>query len=246
MKNNLYKSLKYCLVTIASMVLFSGVNMLAFADPGNGNGNGKGNSSSSSKKNSNNNNSEGSQSSGGQKICLTTSGDLRTRGQCKTSRGEVRITAANLATIADIALAGLPAGQTVYGVVGGDFDAGNSSSTWGVTSSLPAEASPALSATSVIVAATTELLAACSGLASNCLSTDETAAASSCTGTTTTPTAPSGKVCVYPYTLSNASSINAVAANSGDAKSGFTVNWNATTTGDTKFAAVWAYTSPTE
>lgn len=180
---------------------------------------------------------------GGSKICLTSSGDLRVKGQCKSRRGETAITSSNIATIADIALAGIPAGNTVYGVIGADFDVDNSSSTWGVTSSLPAVVDPTLTSADIIVDTTTELSSACSGGASTCLSTEEVNAASTCAGSTTSPSAPAGKLCIYPYTLSNASSITGSAPAAG-ANVGFTVNWIAASTGDTKFGAVWAYTAP--
>ncbi len=181
--------------------------------------------------------------SGGSKICLTSSGDLRVKGSCKSRRGETAITSVNIATIADIGLAGIPSGQTVYGVIGGDFDVDNTSSTLGVTSSLPAVVDPTLTSADIIVDTTTELSSACSGDASTCLSAAEVAAAATCTGSTASPSAPAGKVCIYPYTLTNASSISGNAPAAG-ANVGFTVDWTAATTGDTKFGAVWAYTAP--
>lgn len=180
---------------------------------------------------------------GGSKICLTNSGDLRVKGSCKSRRGETAITSANIATIADIGLAGIPSGNTVYGVIGGDFDVDNASSTLGVTSSLPAVVDPSLTSADIIVDTTTELATACSGDASTCLSAAEVAAASTCTGSTTSPSAPAGKLCIYPYTLTNASSITGSSPAAG-ANVGFTVDWTAASTGDTKFGAVWAYTAP--
>ena len=103
----------------------------------------------------------------------------------------------------------------------------NAGSSWGLTASLPGPVVPALSSDDIIVAATSQLLTACGGDASTCLSAEELAAAATCTGTATAPTAPEGS------------------APAAGANLGFTVDWVAGATGNTNFNAVWSYTAPT-
>jgi hypothetical protein len=185
------------------------------------------------------------QNAGGQRLCLTSNGDIRTRGRCKIRKGEIAINSSNLPTIADIQFTGIPAGQTVLGVIGGDFDSAAINSTWGVIGSLPAQLDPSLTSADIIVASTTELLSACGGLASNCLHADELSASSTCTGTTTSPSAPEGKLCIYPFSLVNTTDINGLSAGTtAGAANGFEVRWTAENVGDTRFAAVYAYTAP--
>jgi hypothetical protein len=216
--------------SIVTLVIVSGGICTAIADTGQG-----------SKKPQ----VQNGQNAGGQRLCLTTSGELRTRGRCKTSRGEVQIDSSNLATISDISFTGIPAGETVFGVVGGDFDSAALNSTWGTVSSLPAQVGPALTSPDVIIAASAELLSACGGTASNCLSAEEVSSASLCTGSTAAPSAPEGKLCIYPTSVVNASSLAATPAEgTAGAATGFQVNWTAAALGDTQFAGVFAYTAP--
>ena len=63
-----------------------------------------------------------------------------------------------------------------------------------------------------------------------------------CTGSATVPTAPAGKVCIYPYSTSGVVT-NSVTAYSGILpRQGFRIRWNGTATSQ-MFIGTWAYTA---
>jgi hypothetical protein len=63
-------------------------------------------------------------------------------------------------------------------------------------------------------------------------------------GSVDEPSAPAGTVCIYPQLIAGGiSSIRSEAFPFDKSKYGFLVGWN-TTTGDTLFRGVWAYTAP--
>ena len=138
----------------------------------------------------------------------------------------------------------IPSGATVYGVIGtGNATPGNPF-VW-TTASLPAPAPAALSNSDLLIATTSGLSSACPTL-SSCLSASQIARNNSaCTGTAENPTAPAGKVCIYPRVWVFMTSAEAYIVGASDAettKYGFGVQWDSSN-GST-FGAVWAYTAP--
>jgi hypothetical protein len=187
-------------------------------------------------------NSNGSSSTSGLRICLRTNGSLTVRGRCKS--GETLISQSNLPEVSDINLSGVPSGSTITGVVGAMNQAPTVSSSFSSTASLGAKISPALASESIIVASSSALTSGCAGSPINCLASEETSTNSVCTGTALSPSAPTGKLCIYPTSVTNSSSIfGAAMANSG-ASAGFTLSWTAPAAGTTTLQAIWAYTAP--
>ena len=181
-------------------------------------------------------------SSSGSKICLSLSGKFRGRTQCRTSSGEVELTAAGLSELSDIQLAGVPSKETVTGVIGGSIQAAGSG-TWSTDASFGFKPATSLLSTDIIVSSSSQLTSGCSGSATNCLSSEEVTGSVNCTGSVSNPTAPAGKLCVYPTNVVNANQIRAFADPESGSTHGFTVSWNAINSGTSTVDAVWAYTA---
>lgn len=180
---------------------------------------------------------------GRQQICEEEGGTLTVKSRCRENRGEERVSIESLSARTDIAIAGIPSGTTVFGVVGGNFQSPGVAD-WAVFSSLPGTASMSLVADTVTVASTTELLAACGGTAASCLDASELTATALCTGTTNLPTAPAGRLCIYPEVVINASGIVASPVPAPGSAVGFSLGWNSPAAGNTAVRAIWAYTAP--
>ncbi len=74
------------------------------------------------------------------------------------------------------------------------------------------------------------------------LSTDDDA---SCTGTTSSPTAPAGRVCLYFFDQNNVSSVAGFTDGVANGRFGFYANITPVTAGAaTRVTATWAYTAP--
>lgn len=135
----------------------------------------------------------------------------------------------------------LPSGTTVFGVVGGDFQA-SAGDAFSVLESLPAPAPQALRNISVIVKNNSVVNNDCSGR--TCLSSEEFQYSVLCSGSVENPTAPPGQLCIYPSVAVRAKEIKAVATPNDGSNFGFLVRWEALSSGLTEFRGVWAYTAP--
>jgi hypothetical protein len=122
----------------------------------------------------------------------------------------------------------IPSGTTVYGVVGGQYNATAGGQEFGQSASLPAVAPVGLVDNHVNV--------------KGGFDDDPT----NCTGTALDPTAAPGYVCIYPYYSTNAETINgAVWGGSGEPNPwGFTFGFFSSGAGASAVFATWAYTAP--
>ena len=156
------------------------------------------------------------------------------------------------ASLATLLSRSIPKGATVYGVIGGRFTADGEGESFDAFSSLPSKTTPAFdSETDVQVAHTFACPAG-----GSCLTAEENDVSGECTGTAANPTAPAGKVCIYPTILGNARFLvgfNLVdgqnpntpnAPTPVDFATGFGLGWEASDTGDSYVSAVWAYKAP--
>ena len=136
----------------------------------------------------------------------------------------------------------IPSGTTIHGVVG-NF---GSISGYGILSSYSSFAGLAPSALTdldVIVKATRAVTDSCQNL-TDCLDSEELSAQGFCTGSAENPSAPAGKVCIYPTNFINVYGLHAITV--GNGKYGFGINWagDRTLLSYSVFDAVWAYTAP--
>lgn len=126
----------------------------------------------------------------------------------------------------------IPSGQTVTGVLGlRDNGAAAAGAFVNYVVSLP-------------VPAPAELTAANVNFAPDPGASDDDA---TCTGTSSAPTAPAGKVCLYLLSSSNAvtaQGFQVVGGSSGANRRGFNVGWDTSAAGATELRASWAYTAP--
>lgn len=136
----------------------------------------------------------------------------------------------------------IPAGRTVYGVVGGEFRNTVENAEWVTLSSLPAMAPIAFNDQQVIIKNNTVVDNGCGG--ASCLSAEELAHTHLCTGSAAAPTAPPGVVCIYPTHDLNAFNLWGFGTPNGAGQIGFAVKWKAVNTGRSSFRGVWAYTAP--
>lgn len=161
-------------------------------------------------------------------------------------RGSTKLTLSTLLTKS------IPKGATVYGVIGGRYYAHAVGDSFDAYSSLPSKTTPAFdSETDVQVAHSF----ACP-VAGTCLSAEENDVSTVCTGSSSEPTAPAGKVCIYPTLLGNARFLvgfnifdgqNPNTPNASaplDFATGFGLGWEAAAAGDSYVSAVWAYKAP--
>ena len=136
----------------------------------------------------------------------------------------------------------LPAGQTVYGAIGADFDNTNvGSSDWGTDMSLPMKAPYKIYDYDVVVN-----VDGWQDGGSQLHPTSADSGDAACTGSPSSPTAPAGTVCIYVTGADNAVNLQgySVAFGAGGSYYGFKLGWDAASTGDTFVDAVWAYTAP--
>jgi|GEM_PF-5893019 len=131
-----------------------------------------------------------------------------------------------------------PRFTTVYGVVGGQFDASGADKSGRAYSSLPAIAPLPLTNAEIIVKEN----AVCNGA---CLSDEERSYSSYCaTVDAKEPGAPAGKICVIPSVAVNVKGVIAKAVPDNYGAHGFVVQWESNGAGPSQFEAVWAYTAP--
>jgi hypothetical protein len=141
------------------------------------------------------------------------------------------------------ALDPLPSGQTISGVIGGDyhnFDAAQSVD-FGVNETLPLRATAALLDGDVSVNVAGQQQDAGQTPAT----TTDTSAG--CSGTPASPTAPAGDVCIYVSGADGAQNLSGYSATFGASgvPFGFKLKWDASgTAGDSFVDATWAYTAP--
>ena len=135
----------------------------------------------------------------------------------------------------------VPSGRTIWGAVGGDFDAAAPVTDCGAIVSLPAKARNALSDDDVFV----NVAGWESGDVGQVQPTT-TDTNAGCTGSPASPAAPADVVCIYVAGGDNAANVNGYSVRPGtDASAyGFKLSWENTDTGDTFIDAVWAYTAP--
>jgi Collagen triple helix repeat (20 copies) len=134
------------------------------------------------------------------------------------------------------ALAPVPSGQTIQGVIGLDVDAQSGAGDWGVLMSMPMPATKVLTDDDVHVDVTTWVPLEPGDLQPT--SPEDPAA---CAGTVAAPSAPPGQVCIYVQHADNALDLFGYGVNS---KQGFKLNFTSPNAGDSFVDAVWAYTAP--
>jgi hypothetical protein len=128
------------------------------------------------------------------------------------------------------ALSPLQPGESVYGTIGAKYEL-SSAVEVASNASLPVPAPVALDDAHVNVDGSDE-------------------GGNLCTGTSSTPTAPAGHVCVYPYFVQNVASgspmgwIWGTSDPATGSKWGFQVGYSAAAAGPVTFFGTWAYTAP--
>ena len=148
-------------------------------------------------------------------------------------RGTTKVTLANLFTKS------IPKGTTVYGLIGGRYYAHALGDTFEAYSNFPAKASLLEDESEVQVAHTP----ACP--AGDCLTAEENDFSAVCTGSVANPTAPAGKVCIYPSAVGNAHFLVGFSSSNLPANSvGFGLGWEAQGEGDSWVRGIWAYKQP--
>jgi hypothetical protein len=175
--------------------------------------------------------------------CLTTRGRIVARNKsCKYHKGETPIPLINKMSDDDCDSSHSSCSKASgKGVLAFEFSATGSAQTWTISAGLPQPALNGLSGADVVVAASSGLVSAC-GSADACLSAEENEESAACTGSATSPTAPPGKVCIYPLGVTNTSGLFAEAVPNNGPAYGFTVSWQTVQAGQTSLYGVWAYT----
>ena len=134
---------------------------------------------------------------------------------------------------------------TVRGSVGGVYNSAKVISgnrpPFSLLQSFHATLGNALSDAEVIIA-NTSYTTRCAQGPSSCIAPEELALSSLCMGSVYAPTAPPGKVCVYPSILSNVINLSGKAVG----KAGFELDWTSepSSSEETEVQASWAYTAP--
>ena len=162
-----------------------------------------------------------------------------------TSLNTLSTTVSELGTEVDNRFSSIPSGKTVTGFIGYDAENVDSSGDYWVFGSLPAPLTTVLTEETVTVVNTSAIATACSG--STCLLASEKTEsdASGCTGTSTAPTAPAGRLCIYPTGSNNINSMFGLHLGSGAQGFAVSVSADGTAAGnDLYFQAAWAYTAP--
>ena len=184
---------------------------------------------------------------------------IRAGKKCKSGETKVTIsgiasaltTSANtVSTSLDNRFGSIPSGKTITGVIVYDGENVDTSGDYWAFQSFPAPLSVALTEDNVTVVNTTAVDNECTS--ATCLSAGEKTEsdASGCTGTADAPTAPSGRVCIYPTIavhVLNMFGATLAADGNGTNKYGFGVSFNTDGSAagtDMYFRATWAYTAP--
>lgn len=139
------------------------------------------------------------------------------------------------------ALTAVPSGETIRGVVGGDFQAyDNAASDFSVDATFPIPAPVGVSDDDVFVDVSRWKTA---GGQTRPTTTDTNGG---CIGTPANPTAPPGAVCIYVSGANHAFNLKGGSAlvGTGASRYGFKLKWDASQAGDTFVDATWAYTAP--
>jgi hypothetical protein len=140
------------------------------------------------------------------------------------------------------ALDELPSGETIHGVVGGDFHAyDGSASDFGVDVTFPIPAPLGVSDDDVFVN-----VDSWQGSAGQTAPTTTDTDPVGCDGTPEDPTAGPGEVCIYVSGADHAFNVAgySVLFGTGASPYGFKLKWDASQPGDTFVDATWAYTAP--
>lgn len=177
------------------------------------------------------------------KVCFNKKNDkIAVRSECLASEkaGSTKV------MVKEFFGASIPSGTVFKGALGLDTQSSVDIGDFRILVSFPLPLStPITSDDDIIVADNIEMQNGCSG--GNCISAADLSLSSLCTGTATAPTAPAGKVCVYPLnTGSNtlAGSVEAFRMNDHEERFGFFVTFNSVAAGDLYFNGTWAYTAP--
>ena len=116
-------------------------------------------------------------------------------------------------------------GETIRGTIGGQVIT-SATGEWGFNAQLPRAAPVPLDDAHVVVNGVDEV-------------------GSTCTGTSTSPTASPGYVCIYPYSTGGLAASSGSIWGVGTNPWGFQVSLYASTTGEVYWFANWAYRAPT-
>lgn len=183
-------------------------------------------------------------------VCISSNGKITASTTCP--RGTTKLTSNSIKNISHKTI---PSGTTVYGVIGGRYEARGVGESFDAFSSLPAKTAQIFdNENDVQVGITPAIDNDCSG--GTCLTAEENDVASRCTGSPENPTAPSGVVCIYPTGNLNArflvgfnivNGFNPTTPNApspSDGAVGFGLGWESVASGSTLVEAVWAYTAP--
>lgn len=175
--------------------------------------------------------------------CLTTRGRIVARNKsCKYHKGETPVSLVNDSRDDKCEDSHSPCSTASgKGVLAFEFASTGPAQVWTASAGLPQPALSGLNGEDVVIAASSGLVSAC-GTAEACLSAEENAESATCTGSAASPTAPPGKVCIYPLGVANTSGLFAEAVPNNGPAFGFTVSWQTVQAGQTSFYGVWAYT----
>ena len=180
------------------------------------------------------------------KMCISEDKGMIFRKVCKATRGEESVSLLTLPEWGSVRLNGIPSGHVVSGVIGFDDHASASFEDFAGFASFPVAELPGgagLVSTDILIDETPAVLSSC-GKASNCIDSDSLDTSNVCTGEVDNPTAPAGKVCIYPVGMSsNATFLGNTVPFSGS-RSGFEVRGVANGSGDIYFQGIWAYQAP--
>lgn len=143
------------------------------------------------------------------------------------------------------ALTAVPSGQTIYGAVGGDFNAGEGDavSDWGAIVSMPMRAANTLGDDDVFID-TDKWTSGDDGQVKP--ETTDTNEGCVWDDVNNRPDPPPGVVCIFVMGGDNATEVNgySVLPGAGESPFGFKLAWTAPKSGDTFIDALWAYQAP--
>jgi hypothetical protein len=196
-------------------------------------------------------------------------GKILVRPKCKKKKGEVQVDVAGLQSLIPAGAKGeqgiqgmqgeqgqsafdlMPSGASIFGVIGNTVPVSQLDQTLLAYASFPALLSQDLRGSDIYIKINSAVDNDCQS--GQCPSTPYNATSSLCTGTPAAPTAPAGKVCIYPRFVTNgrSSSFNATPVGDSDfngafGRHGFRLSLDAAGAGggEMGFEAVWAYTAP--
>jgi hypothetical protein len=137
------------------------------------------------------------------------------------------------------ALAPVPSGKTIHGVIGLDVHAQAGAGDWGVLMTMPMPGTEVLEDQDVHIDTSNWVDIGPGHLQPT--SGESAAEQAACTGTVAGPTAPPGQVCIYVQHADNALDLFGYGVNSDQ---GFKLNFTSPNAGDSFVDAAWAYTAP--